>query len=72
MLKLIFIPAVFVAVLVGAVAGLQYMSGQRAEAIRTAEGGLALVGKTILAVLTGMLVVGTLFVGALIYLLFFR
>lgn len=71
MLKLIFIPALFVAVLVGIVAGLQYMSGERAEAIRTMEGGLVLVSKTIQAVAIGVVIALALF-GTLAYLLFLR
>ncbi|MEP7162234.1 MAG: hypothetical protein ABI747_00510 [Candidatus Moraniibacteriota bacterium] len=69
MLKLIFVPALFVAVVVGVIAGLQYMSGDRAEAIRTAEGGVALVAKTIQAVLIGVVITEVLFVGAFIYFL---
>lgn len=43
MLKLLVLPALFVALLVGIVAGLQYASGDRATALRTVEGVPALV-----------------------------
>ncbi len=67
MLKLLVLPAFFVAVLVGVVAGLQYASGDRARAVETAKGGLVLVLEVIKVMAITIVIVLLMLLGAIFY-----
>lgn len=66
MIRLIIVPLFLVALIVGIIAGMQYMSGDRAQAIKTTEGGLALVAETMKYVLIGIVATEILFAVLLI------
>lgn len=66
MIRLIIVPLFLLAMIVGCIAGMQYMSGDRAEAIKTAQGGLAVVAETVKYIFIGIVATEILFAVLLI------